>query len=87
MDSVTLYDLGALMVFVGIAISIVAIVLLLFRGSDQKRKVKGGGAIIIGFIPIIFGTDKESVKKILVLSILLVIAIAVATILYRLTLR
>ncbi|MCS7124256.1 MAG: DUF131 domain-containing protein [Candidatus Bathyarchaeota archaeon] len=34
---------------------------------------KGGGAVIIGPFPIVFGTDKESVKVVLWLSIALTI--------------
>jgi len=86
MDAAELYSLGIILVFVGIAVFIIALALLIIRASDQKGKVKGGGAIIIGFIPIVFGTDKESVKKILLLSIVLVIVLAVVSILYKLVL-
>ena len=34
--------------------------------------MKGGGVVVIGPVPIIFGTDKETVKTLLVLSIILV---------------
>jgi uncharacterized protein (TIGR00304 family) len=86
MDAAELYSLGTILVFAGIAVIIIALALLIIRAPAQKGKVKGGGVIIIGFIPIIFGTDKESVKKILLLSILLVIILAVTAILYRLVL-
>jgi len=86
MDAAELYSLGIILVFLGIALFTIALALLVLRASDQKGKVRGGGAIIIGFIPIVFGTDKESVKKILLLSILLVIVLAVVATLYKLVL-
>jgi uncharacterized protein (TIGR00304 family) len=86
MDAAELYSLGIILAFVGIAVTMIALAVLIVRASDRKVKVKGGGAIIIGFIPIIFGTDKESLKKILLLSIVLVIALAVLGILYKLVL-
>ena len=48
------------------------ILMVLSGAKGGKSRVRGGGAVIIGPIPIIFGTDKESVKIILVLSIVLV---------------
>jgi uncharacterized protein (TIGR00304 family) len=47
-----------------------------------KGKVKGAGVIMIGPIPIIFGTDKKSVKSVLALSLALTIALIVALIVY-----
>lgn len=39
--------------------------------------MKGGGAVIIGPFPIIFGTDRESVKILFTLSIVLVILVLI----------
>lgn len=65
-----LWNIGIVLILAGIFVTFVAIVLSLriFKG---KSKVKGGGAIIIGPFPIIVGTDKESVKILLLLSIIL----------------
>jgi len=57
---------------VGIIIVVVAFALL-FISSVKSGKVRGGGAVIIGPFPIVFGTDKESVKAVLWLSIALTI--------------
>ncbi|UCF44911.1 MAG: DUF131 domain-containing protein [Candidatus Bathyarchaeota archaeon] len=85
-DSVALYALGVALVFVGVLIIVVAIILLSI--SDVKKgKVKGGGAIIIGPIPIIFGTDKKSLKTVLLLSLALTVLIVVVMIIYYLLLR
>lgn len=73
------YVLGAALIFLGILIVFAAFVLLAVS-SFKEGKVRGGGAVIIGPFPIIFGTDKESLKTVLWLSIaltLLLFAVAV----------
>lgn len=73
MDIQALYSFGAVLIFVGVIIIVVAAALILARNSGKTGKVKGGGAIIIGPIPIVFGSDKESLKTILMLSIILTV--------------
>jgi len=85
-DSAALYALGIALVFVGVLIIVVAVILLSISGA-KKGKVKGGGAVIIGPIPIIFGTDKESLKTVLLLSLALTVLLVVAMIMYYLLLR
>ena len=85
-DSAALHALGIALIFVGVLIIIVAVVLLSISGA-KKGKVKGGGAIIIGPIPIIFGTDKKSPKTVLLLSLALTVLLVVVMILYYLLLR
>ena len=51
------------------------------REEDGERRVRGGGVIIIGPVPIVFGTDKQSVKVLLVLAIVLVVLLLVFTVL------
>jgi uncharacterized protein (TIGR00304 family) len=80
MSEQLLWSIGLTLVFVGFAIVFVAVILLFLRGikgEKGKGDVKGGGVIVIGPIPIIFGTDKESVKIILVLSIILMVLVLV----------
>jgi uncharacterized protein (TIGR00304 family) len=77
MDPATLYGLGIALVFAGILVIFVAIILLFISSVKGKGKVKGGGAIIIGPIPIIFGTDKKSIKTIMLLSITLTVLLIV----------
>jgi uncharacterized protein (TIGR00304 family) len=85
-DSATLYALGTALIFVGVLIIIIAVVLLSVSGA-KKGKVKGGGAIIIGPIPIVFGTDKKSLKTVLLLSLALTVMLVVAMVVYYLLLR
>lgn len=85
-DSAVLYALGIALIFVGVLIIIVAVILLSISGA-KKGKVKGGGVIIIGPIPIIFGTDKKSLKTVLLLSLALTVMLVIAMVVYYLLLR
>ena len=85
-DYATLYTLGIALVLAGLLIIIVAFILLSIS-SAKKGKVKGGGAIIIGPVPIIFGTDRQSLKSILLLSLTLTAMLVGAIILYYLLLK
>jgi uncharacterized protein (TIGR00304 family) len=85
-DAAVLYTLGLVLVFVGVAVIIIAAVLLSVSGA-RKGKVKGGGAILIGPIPIVFGTDKKSLKTVLLLSLALTVMLVVAMVVYYLLLR
>jgi len=85
-DAAVLYTLGLVLVFVGVAVIIIAVVLLSVSGA-RKGKVKGGGAILIGPIPIVFGTDKKSLKTVLMLSLALTVMLVVAMVVYYLLLR
>lgn len=76
-DAETLYALGAGLVFVGIAILVLAL-LLLTVSSVKEGRARGGGAIIIGPLPIIFGTDKKSLRTVLLLSLILTIFLIIA---------
>jgi uncharacterized protein (TIGR00304 family) len=81
-----LYAAGFALILAGIAIIVVVILLLSIR-SAGKGKFKGGGAVIIGPVPIIFGSDKKSLKTILLLSIGLTVLLLVVFIVQYLLLR
>jgi uncharacterized protein (TIGR00304 family) len=85
-DAGALYALGIALVFVGVLVIVVAVILLSVSGA-KKGKVKGGGAIIIGPVPIIFGTDEKSLKTVLLLSLALTVLLVVAMVVYYLLLR
>jgi uncharacterized protein (TIGR00304 family) len=84
MDAGTLYGLAIALIFAGMLIIIVATLLLFLSNVKGGGKVKGGGAIIIGPFPIIFGTDKESVKTILLLSLVLTVLLIIAMVTFYL---
>jgi len=85
-DSAALYTLGIALIFVGVFIIVVAVVLLSVSGAE-KAEVKGGGVIMIGPVPIIFGTDKKSLETVLLLSLALTVVLVVAMVVYYLLLR
>ena len=85
-DSAALYTFGMALIFVGVLIIVIATILLSVSGG-KNGKVKGGGAIIIGPIPIIFGTDDKSLKTVLLLSLALTMVLVVAMVVYYLLLR
>ncbi len=66
------YTLGIVLIIVGFGIIFLAIVLTYMSGK-KKGKVHGAGVIMIGPIPIIFGTDKKSVKTVLALALALTV--------------
>lgn len=72
MSGQSLFYIGIALIFVGFVIVFVAVVLLFFASMKGRGKIRGGGAVVIGPFPIVFGTDKESVKLILILSIALI---------------
>jgi len=70
--SQVLLNLGLLLVLAGFTATFIAILLLFFSALKREGKIRGGGAVILGPFPIIFGTDRESVKILLILSIILI---------------
>jgi uncharacterized protein (TIGR00304 family) len=80
MDTGTLYGLGLTLILVGVIIMVIATLLMFFSNANEKGKVRGGGAIIIGPIPIVFGTDKESLKTVLLLAIALTVLLITLTV-------
>jgi uncharacterized protein (TIGR00304 family) len=80
------YSLALALIVVGIIVIIAAIVAASARGA-KGGKVKAAGIIMIGPIPIIFGTDTKSVKAVLVLALGLVVAAIVATVVFYWLLR
>jgi uncharacterized protein (TIGR00304 family) len=87
MDAGTLQGLGIALIFAGMLVILVAIFLLFLSSIKEKGKVKGGGAIIIGPFPIVFGTDKESVKTVLLLSLALTVVLIILMIIFYLLSR
>lgn len=61
---------GFIVIFIGMILIFVG---MLSEITKAKGEVKGGGIILIGPFPIIFGTDKESVKGIILLTMALII--------------
>lgn len=56
-----LTELGLLLIFLGFVVAFIGMALTILSGNRRgiKGKVSGGGMIMIGPIPILFGTDKK----------------------------
>ncbi len=76
MDLAVFYALGIVLIVVGIILTVAAIVLASMSG-EKKGKVRAAGVVMIGPIPIIFGTDKKSVKTVLALALVLTIVVLI----------
>jgi len=75
-----LFNIGAFLILVGFVLAFVVLTLLMWKSFKGEGKVRGGGAIIIGPFPIVFGTDRELVKMLLMLSVVLVILVLIVMI-------
>ena len=75
-----LFTVGFIFILAGFVVVFVAALLLFFRALRGKGGVRGGGVVMIGPFPIVFGTDKESVKMLLLLSIALIVIILILTV-------
>jgi uncharacterized protein (TIGR00304 family) len=72
MSNELLWSIGLTLIVAGFALAFIATLLLALKGTGGKGKVKAGGVVIIGPVPIILGTDKQTVKALLIFSIILV---------------
>jgi uncharacterized protein (TIGR00304 family) len=70
-----LAEIGFILVIFGFILAFVAVILLAAKSRGNSNQTRGGGLLLIGPMPIIFGTDKESVKVLLLLAIVLMIIV------------
>jgi Predicted membrane protein len=82
------YAVGFALVVAGVALIVAALIRASTRQQSEKDEgegeshVRGAGVIMIGPIPIIFGTDKKSVKTVLALALALSIVFLIILIIY-----
>ena len=68
--------IGMALVIVGVILIVVALVRASMGGEKGgDSRVRGAGVIMIGPIPIVFGTDKQSVKAVLALALSVVVLV------------
>jgi uncharacterized protein (TIGR00304 family) len=73
--------LGFLLVFIGILVILAGMLSMAYQtwktGGDGMGKpetgVRGGGVIMIGPIPIIFGSDVVALKPVMILAVVLMV--------------
>lgn len=80
MDAAVFYSIGFVLIVAGIVVIVVSIILA-SKDSSKKSRVRGAGIIMIGPIPIIFGTDKKSVKTVLALALAITIIVLIILVL------
>ena len=81
-DLALFYAVGIALVIVGVVVIVVAIIRASTGSSKEAGRVRGAGVIMIGPIPIIFGTDKKSVKTVLALALSLSIVVLIILLVY-----
>ena len=67
-DAASIMILGIVIIFIGFII-----ILLAVAKAMRGGKVEAGGAVIVGPIPIVFGTSARATKMVLILAIALTI--------------
>ena len=77
MDTPSVTDIGFLLIILGFVLALIAMILLVVRSSRGLAPGRGAGLILIGPIPIVFGTDRQSVKVVMVLAIVLILLVLV----------
>jgi len=81
LDATTLYIIGTMLIVVGVLV-VVAVILGVSVKGAKKGEIRGAGVIMIGPTPIIFGTDKESVKTVLALAVILSVILLIIFVLF-----
>ena len=83
MSEVSIATVGFALVIIGFVLAFVAVILVATRSANAKTETRGAGILLIGPIPIIFGTDRQSVKIIVILTIILIAVVLTASLLAR----
>ncbi|WP_287069570.1 TIGR00304 family membrane protein [Pyrobaculum aerophilum] len=78
--------LGLLLIILGMLLVLISVLLPLLRrgeeqGGEEERRAEAGGVVLIGPIPIVFGTSQKMAQLTIILAILLM---AMAIILFAL---
>ena len=76
-----IFVVGLLLALAGFAVGILAFIFALMRSARGTGQMRGGGVVMIGPIPIIFGTDKESARTLILLAIVLMVVFLLFTLL------
>jgi uncharacterized protein (TIGR00304 family) len=77
LDAPSVTEVGFILIVFGFVLAFAAMILLAFRSARGSEKTRAAGVLLIGPIPIIFGTDRDSVKGLMILAIALMIVVLV----------
>ena len=87
MVEVTVAGIGLVLVVLGFILAVVAVILLAIRSHAADGRTRGGGILLIGPIPIIFGTDRSSVKVLMILAIVLIVVVLISVLIPTMLLK
>ncbi|NYR14960.1 DUF131 domain-containing protein [Pyrobaculum arsenaticum] len=63
--------LALLLIFAGFFLIVLALLLSALRGSGEEGRVEAGGVVLIGPVPIVFGTSERIARLMLILAVAL----------------
>jgi len=75
MDTVSITDLGLMLIVFGFVLALVAMIVFAVRSSRGSGQGRTAGLVLIGPIPIVFGNDRQSMKVLMILAIVLILAV------------
>jgi len=75
------FSIGLFLAIAGFLIGILAFIIAVAKSIRRDGKVRGGGVVMIGPVPIIFGTDKQSTRMLVLLAIVLMVVFLLLTML------
>ena len=76
-----IFVIGLLLALAGFAVAILAFIFAILRSARGAGQVRGGGVVMIGPVPIVFGTDKQSARMLVLLGIILMTVLLLFTLL------
>lgn len=76
-----IFTVGLLLALAGFAVAILAFIFAILRSARGAGQVRGGGVVMVGPVPIVFGTDRESTRILILLGIILMAVLLVFTLL------
>ncbi len=63
---------GFVMLFLGMLLVVAG---MLAQAGKQGAEVRGGGVVLIGPLPVVFGSDTQSVKMVVLLTLVLILVV------------
>jgi len=66
-------EIGISLILLGIVLIFISILLSLLMSLGKERKVRGGGVVIIGPLPILLASDREMARLAFLLTLLSII--------------
>jgi len=77
LTEISISTIGFILVIVGFILAFVAFVVLAVRMAGGHGSTRGSGVLLIGPIPLVFGTDKGAARTLMLLAIVLMLVVLV----------